>query len=132
MSLINFSEGFFIAVHSLILLEKYKPERLSAKFLAQELHSSQAHLSKVFQKLTKAGVVTSVRGPAGGFILNKDSEEITFLDIYEIVEGRVNISGCVFGKSYCAFTTCIFGNELNKLIKEVYDKLNSTKISDFK
>ncbi len=131
MSFINLSEGFFLAVHSLVLIEQHKPERLSAKFLAQELHSSQAHLAKIFQKLSKAGLVTSVRGPSGGFILSKNPDEISFLDVYEIVEGQVQIGGCVFNKSHCAFSECLFGSELIKISNEVYNKLKNTKISDF-
>ena len=130
MNLINFSEGFFLAIHSLILIEKNRPKRLSAKIISEELHSSQAHLAKIFQKLSKANIVSSIRGPHGGFVINKNPEDISFLDIYEIIEGEVILSGCVFNKTYCAFKTCIFNGELNKISKDIYEKLKNTNLAN--
>ena len=81
--------------------------------------------------MTKANLVTSIRGPLGGFVLNKDPHEISFLDIYEVVEGRINFSSCVFNKKECAFKECIFGYDLNSISQDVYEKLKDTKLSDF-
>ena len=49
------------------LLAAHPRERMSAGRIAELLGASQAHLAKVMQRLVKAGLVDSVRGPGGGF-----------------------------------------------------------------
>lgn len=131
MNLLNISEGAYLAMHSLAMIAGRQPERLTVKLLAEELEASQAHLAKVFQKLGKAGLVTSVRGPAGGFILDKEPEEITFLDIYEIMEGQVSRSDCPLGKGHCAFERCIFNDDFSRITADIYDTYRNIKLSDF-
>ncbi|PID29570.1 MAG: Rrf2 family transcriptional regulator [Candidatus Cloacimonadota bacterium] len=118
---VNFSEGSYLAFHGLALIAQKAPERLSIKSLAKELHASEAHLAKVFQKLGKASFVNSVRGPAGGFVLAKKPEDISFLDIYEVMEGKAGSGFCPFGKEVCVFKTCIFKIGLGKHALDILD-----------
>jgi len=130
-NLINISEAASLALHGLILIAKNQPMRMNVKVLAEELNASQTHLAKVFQKLSKAGLVRSVRGPAGGFDLNNPAEEITFLEIYEIIDGKITLSDCPLGKNHCAFQSCIFDNELNRISADIYETFRKMKLSDF-
>lgn len=125
------TEGAYLAMHGLALIAQKQPERLSVKHLAEALDASRDHLAKVFQKLSKAGLVTSVRGPAGGFILNKAAEDISFLDIYEIIEGTVNLGACPLGKKMCAFHSCIFSSEFHRISEDIYHTYKKIKLSDF-
>jgi len=130
-SLVNVSEGAYLALHGLAYIAQNTPERVSVKKLAEILHASEAHLAKVFQKLSKAELVKSVRGPAGGFELKASAEDLDFLQIYEIIEGKVTLGGCPFGKLGCAFQTCIFNQELNRISQDIYDTFKNMKLSDF-
>ena len=49
-------------------------------------------LAKVFQVLTKAGVVKSHRGVKGGFSLRKAASEITIKDVIEAIEGPIELN----------------------------------------
>ena len=131
MSLTNVSEGASLALHSLALIAQKQPERMTVKVLAEELNASQAHLAKVFQKLSKSGLVKSLRGPSGGFVLNRDPEDISFLDIYEIIEGKVELGGCPLGKTSCTFKTCIFSNELNRISADIYETFKRLRLSAY-
>jgi Rrf2 family protein len=51
---------------------------------------SPRYLEQIFQKLKKAGILGSKRGPAGGYFLNKKPETITVGDIVKITEGTLN------------------------------------------
>jgi Rrf2 family protein len=130
-NLVNMTEGAYLAMHSLALIAQKQPERLTVKHLAEELDASQAHLAKVFQKLSKAELVTSVRGPAGGFILNKDPKEINFLNIYEIMEGKITRGACPLGKEKCAFHSCIFSNEFHRISDDLYNTYKKITLADF-
>ncbi len=130
-NLINISEAASLALHGLVLIAKNQPLRMNVKVLAEELNASQTHLAKVFQKLSKAGLVRSLRGPAGGFELNKPAEDITFLEIYEIIDGKVTLGSCPFGKMHCVFQNCMFDNELNRISTDIYNTFKKIRLSDF-
>ncbi len=120
-NLINISEAASLALHGLVLIAKNQPMRMNVKTLSVELNASQTHLAKVFQKLSKTGLVRSLRGPAGGFELNNPAEEITFLEIYEIIDG----------KNHCVFQSCMFDKELNRISTDIYNTFKKIRLSDF-
>jgi hypothetical protein len=62
-----------------------------ARYLANRFEISEAHLAKVLQRLVKAELLRSVRGPRGGFILTRAPESVTLLEVFEAV---INGSQC--------------------------------------
>ncbi len=130
-SLISISEGASLALHSLALMAAWRPEKLNVKILAERLDASEAHLAKVLQKLSKAGLVRSSRGPAGGFMLNRVPDEINLLDIYEVIEGKVTLAECPLGLEECMFNQCIFNDSLKRISGEIYNTLRQIKLSRF-
>lgn len=131
MSLVNVSEGASLALHSLVLIVQNQPHRMNVKILAEKLEASKTHLAKVFQKLSKAGLVKSVRGPLGGFELNKPAKDISFLEIYEIIDGKVILGGCPLGRKTCAFEKCIFTSNFNKISKDIYTSFKDVTLANF-
>jgi len=130
-NLINISEAASLALHGLVVIARSQPSRINVKVLAEKLNASQTHMAKVFQKLGKANLVRSLRGPAGGFELNKPAEDITFLEIYEIIDGEIILGDCPLGKNHCVFKSCIFDNELTRISTEIYETFGKIKLSDF-
>ena len=51
--------------------------------------------SKILQKLARAGIVRSVQGAHGGYILARKPSEITILDAYEAASGPLCLNICV-------------------------------------
>ena len=47
------------------------------------------YLEQIFQKLRRAGLVTSKRGPGGGYQLARRPEEITLAEVVRAVQGQV-------------------------------------------
>jgi Rrf2 family transcriptional regulator, nitric oxide-sensitive transcriptional repressor len=117
--IVNLSESVLIALHSLILLMKQHPKPVSTKSIAGATGASENTISKVMQRLVKDNFIESTRGPAGGFILLKTPDKISFMDIFESIEGKLETSGCPFNSNHCTFGTCIFDNYLNKISAEV-------------
>jgi len=56
---------------------------------------SPRYLEQIFQKLKKAGIVGSKRGPSGGYFLNKKAEEITVGDVIRTTEGGIDPVLCI-------------------------------------
>ncbi|MCK4654170.1 MAG: Rrf2 family transcriptional regulator [Candidatus Cloacimonetes bacterium] len=129
--LINISEAASLALHGLAIVAKKSPDKVNAKYLAEKLNASEAHLAKIFQRLSKNGLIKSFRGPTGGFVLNKPAEEISFLDIYEIVESKVILNDCPLDKAGCTFDNCIFGDALKSISQSIYQTFKNIKLSKF-
>ena len=77
-------------------------ERLSATELSAETSVPLPTTQKLMGQLAAAGLLTSVRGPAGGFSLSRPATEISLADIVEAVEGPIAMTVCSEGRSDCA------------------------------
>jgi Rrf2 family iron-sulfur cluster assembly transcriptional regulator len=77
-----------------------KRQTISARFIEQ-----------IFQKLKKAGLIKSVRGRSGGYLLTKKPEEISVGDVIRAIEGKdIQLVACL-GKNKGAIKVCErFGN----------------------
>ncbi len=100
----------------------------TARELAEALHASEAHLSKVLQRLERAGLVKSRRGPGGGFQLARPPGEISLREVCEAVEGRYEASDCPFGLSICDGQG-VLAEELGKVTGRLLEFLERTKLS---
>ena len=87
-SVVRFSEAASIALHGTVLIAK-SDKFLNVTKIAEVIGGSRHHVAKVMQRLSKEGYIKSMRGPTGGFVLVKKPEEISFLDLYQAIEGRV-------------------------------------------
>lgn len=69
--------------------------------IAEALSISGPFLTKVFQQLTQAGLMTSYRGPKGGVALAKPADEITLHDLVVAIDGPDLFTECVLGLPGC-------------------------------
>jgi FeS assembly SUF system regulator len=76
--------------------------RLSASELAQDTGVPLPTTQKLMGRLAAEGLLTSVRGAAGGFALARPAGEITLADIVEAVEGPIAMTVCSDGRTDCA------------------------------
>ena len=111
------SEAASIAIHSMVLIAR-SVSGINAVKIAEQTGQSKNHISKVTQRLVKNDLLKSVRGPAGGFTLKKQPGKITLLEIYESIEGPLEITDCPFANEVCHFDQCIMGNVVNKMTIE--------------
>ena len=90
---IQISEATSLAFHAIVLIGR-SGKVINVQYIADVTGASRHHLAKVLQRLVKDKFVKSLKGPAGGFVLNKNPEEITLFDIYQSIEGPVVETGC--------------------------------------
>jgi Rrf2 family protein len=128
--IVSLSEAASIALHGLILIAR-EGESLNVIKIAERTSTSKHHVAKVMQRLVKAGFLYSQRGPSGGFALKKKPEEINFLDIYETIEGNIEISACPMEKPICPFGKCIMNNVTNKMTIEFQNYLREQTIDQY-
>lgn len=67
---------------------------VSISSIAQRQKISENYLEQLIAKLRKAGIVQSLRGSQGGYILSRPAEEISVGDVLRILEGDLNPVEC--------------------------------------
>jgi Rrf2 family protein len=91
------------AVRVMIHLAGLPPgSRASRSDLATAAECPDQFLSKVLQQLTRARLVVSHRGTAGGFELPQAGTAATVLDVVEAIEGPIRLNLCLVSDRSCS------------------------------
>lgn len=69
--------------------------------VAQAHEIPESYLAKIFQGLTRQGILRSSRGVGGGFALSRPPDQITLMDIVTACEGPILVSKCLNRKDKC-------------------------------
>lgn len=128
-SILNITEAASLALHATFLMAGEPDRVISNREIAETLNVSDAHLSKVLQRLSRAGIVLAVRGPKGGFRLAGDPDEFTLLNVYEAIEGPLEVQTCLLKVPVCN-RCCMMGDLLSSINNQIKNHLAVTKLSD--
>ncbi len=126
----SISEAASIAIHGMVLIAR-SGNGINAVKIAETTGFSKNHISKVLQRLVKYDLLKSSRGPTGGFVLKKDAEKITLLDIYESIDGILDVTECPLSNEVCGFEKCIMGNVVNRMTLEFKKFLKDQTIKSY-
>ena len=63
---------------------------LKSHQLSEILKVSDSYLKKITRQLVVSGLITSKASKRGGFVLNRETKDISFLDIFDAIEGKEN------------------------------------------
>jgi Rrf2 family protein len=129
-SILKVSEAVSLGLHACVIMAGQNGERFTAPALAEMIQASEAHLSKVMQRLVKAGLIKSNRGPGGGFTIAKRLMDISLMDIYEAIEGSFPSENCLFENHVCGRERCALGDFLANINKECKDYFENTRLGD--
>ncbi len=75
------------------------------KSIARKQKIPVSYLEQLLNKLRRGGVIKSVRGSKGGYLLNKPKDEITVLEVIEVLDGPFAVADC--SKDRCPRETCV-------------------------
>jgi Rrf2 family transcriptional regulator, iron-sulfur cluster assembly transcription factor len=102
MSLI-FSRQCEYALQAVLFLAMQKEgERTSIRDMARKLDIPYHFLAKILQDLSRKGLLSSVKGPGGGFSLGMSAGDITLFHIVEAIDGVDLTRNCVMGFPDCS------------------------------
>ena len=77
----------------LALGENHGGGLMQIKDIASAKNIPRQYLEQIFNRLVNAGVVSSVRGKKGGYTLTQSPDKVTVLDLIEVLEGGIQLSG---------------------------------------
>ena len=90
----------------------------------------QAYLSKVMQGLARAGILKSLRGIHGGFVLARPISEVTILEVVNAVDPILRIRTCPLGLSSHGVNLCPLHRRLDEALASVENAFASTTLAE--
>ena len=95
------------ALHALIVLAEHSgKEPMLIADIADEANLPRKFLEQILVDLKKRGIVRSVRGRAGGYLLGRPSKDVTFAEIIRAIDGPLALSPCVSATAYQKCDDC--------------------------
>jgi len=85
-----------------LAIETDEEKKIGVKKISEELETPQPFLAKLLQQLTKAKLVSSTKGPNGGFYLTKKDKKNAVWDIVINIDGTAKFDDCFLGLSTCS------------------------------
>jgi Rrf2 family protein len=124
------SRSLEYAVRSLVFIaESQKPVGLSE--ISQTGRMPRAYLAKIMRTLVEGGVVSSVKGRKGGYVLKKVPKEIALYDILSLTEGDEKLIPCISDGKFCyASSFCSQKVVWIKVEKAITDAFKKVTLKD--
>ena len=117
-------------IRAVIYLASQQPAgiKVGIKQISKDLDLPTPFLAKILQQLAKQKILSSSKGPHGGFSLQKDPHNITLLDIVNTIDGSDTFTGCVMHKGTCEG---VAGEKKLCPLHDDYDKTRSELLKLF-
>jgi Rrf2 family protein len=130
-TILRISDAANLAIHAMAHIARSRGDvNHSVAEIASDQGVSEAHLSKVMQRLVKVGLLRSRRGPGGGFVLGREADKISLLEILEAMDGPMSDCKCLLGRKKCLFGGCALGALLTHVNHQVRVFMASRSLTD--
>jgi len=117
------------AIRALLMLGAKRNTYVSAKAIAVEQDMPYQFLRGVLQEMIRHGLIVSKEGVQGGFMMEKDPDDIGVRQLIEIFQGRVQVSECMFRKQICANRSrCVLRHEIMRIEQVVNNEFEQVTI----
>ena len=112
--------------------ESSKGRKPGIKEIATQIDSPEAFTGKILQKLVKHQIITSSKGPSGGFYIPEESlSHIKLVEIVTAMDGDAIYKNCALGLDGCSCDSpCPLHHEIKRIGNELEDMLRSVSIKD--
>jgi Rrf2 family protein len=124
-------------IRAVIYLASRYPEKsnLGIKEISKDLELPTPFLAKILQQLAKKKILSSTKGPNGGFSLFKKPESITLLEIIKIIDGECFLKNCIIHDGSCAEVrrnkkTCPIHDDYSKIRTELINLFKNKTIAE--
>jgi len=113
------------------LAQNYGNGPLQLRVIAKDQGVSVKYLEQLMAMLKSAGIVRSVRGSKGGYILATTPDRIRLSECFECLEGSVITTECVEDENFCERTNdCIARQVWTEVQEAVIGVLESITLQD--
>jgi Rrf2 family protein len=104
---------------------------IQTKEIADAHNMPYYFLAKLVQDLTRAGLVSSTKGPGGGIRLARDPNQITVLDVARSVDNLQYVTDCVIGYEKCSPDhPCPLHHEWEKIRQRIFEIIREKTLAE--
>ena len=112
-----------------VLAVNYDKGPVFLKDVAKGENISEKYLSLIIIPLRRIGLVNSIRGAHGGYLLAKDPSQITMKEIIDVLEGDCSLVDCVRNPSTCPRVSICASHDIWEIIGgKISETLNSVTL----
>jgi Rrf2 family iron-sulfur cluster assembly transcriptional regulator len=99
-----FSKACEYAIKAMIYLAvcQHENRRAGIREIAESIASPEAFTAKILQQLVRSRLLSSVKGPHGGFELAKPADQTMMIQVVEAIDGDGMFVNCVLGLDECS------------------------------
>src|SRR6056297_1414182 len=101
MSILSNTCKYAIRATIYLALNESEDYKIGIKKISKDLNIPTPFLGKILQNLVKHKILSSTKGPHGGFGLEKEPADISLLEIIEIIDGMDMFHECLIGLPTC-------------------------------
>lgn len=128
-----FSKSCEYAIKAMICVAQKTKDgnRVGVKELAKEIDAPEHFIAKILQELSRKKLVQSMKGPNGGFFLEKEDLRISLAQIVKAIDGDKIYNECVLGLKACSQKSpCPVHNEYTEIKKRLIAMLENNTIKN--
>lgn len=112
-------------------LHTHEDKKLMTKDLSDRINVPKPYLAKILQDLSRHGIISSTKGPKGGFYLSEDNRKLSLIEIVEVMDGKQRLNSCVLGFEACNNENpCALHHIVGRANTEFVKNLQETTIQD--
>ncbi|SEP70294.1 transcriptional regulator, BadM/Rrf2 family [Hyunsoonleella jejuensis] len=115
----------FLAIHS------SKKNKIMVKDISAPINVPQAYIAKLLQELSRENLISSTRGPKGGFYMSEENRNQPVFNILRIIDGEERLSNCMLSLDKCnEEKPCPLHEILSASRMKILARLKKTTIKD--
>lgn len=120
------------ALRAVVHLAAHREQAQTVQQIAAATRVPSGYLSKLLQRLARAGIVASQRGVGGGFALVREPRELSLLDVVQVVDPVRRIGSCPLGEAPHGHgrRLCPLHSRLDEALAAVEKALAESRVAD--
>lgn len=129
-----FSKSCQYAIRAIMYLAIHASpeEKLGVDEMAENLSVPKHFLAKILQQLSRNKLISSIKGPNGGFYLSHENRQNKMIDLVKVMEGAQYFDQCILGLPECSSVNpCPLHSEIKKYRINLINTLEKETINEF-
>lgn len=95
------SSKYAIKAVLFLALESSEEKKIMVKDISDPINVPQAYIAKLLQELSRQKIISSVRGPKGGFYLSEEDKKQPLIKIVNVIDGEKRLTSCLLSLENC-------------------------------
>lgn len=128
-----FSKSCEYALRAVIYLcmETTNGSRLNIKEIASKIDTPEPFTAKILQILARQGIISSQKGPGGGFYIDPNAAPISILSVIEAIDGKNSLDRCGLGIKTCTDEhPCPMHHEYTQYRENIKNMITNRTVQD--